>query len=911
MLKKILAIVWLCALTPVIFAQSLQVIRGKIVNKKTGEPVGFASVYMPENELMTSADESGVFVFRQLNSPFFTLEVKCLGFETFLGRFETALFTNAIQLIELMPVSYDMQEIDVLAKTNPGISSSSIIGSAAIEHVQPTSLADIMQLLPGNLSVNPNLSSPQKISIREIGVDNNSAMGTAIFVDGSPTSNDANLQTYSTSRSGDNFSTVAGSGIDLRQISTDQIESVEVIRGIPSVTYGDLTSGAILIRTKAGYTPYEIKLKTDPKIKQFTFGKGLVLKASRSNLNLNFDYLQSYDDLRSKYTGFNRLTSEVGFSKTFSPTKKPFSYNTKLSYFETIDDAKTDPDALVAGERIKSKDRGLRVQMFGKWSPDLKLLSSLDYTFSVAYSHQISSEDKYRSLSGIQAISTAISEGENTGIFLPSEQFTSYVIDGEPVTVFGQITAKKTMHFKPGMTNKILYGLEYRMNANYGDGQVYDASNPPFVNSSRLSFRPRKFSDIPALQSYSVYLEDKLFLEIRETVLEVQAGFRLNNFQSDGLLKSKLGFYAEPRFNAQYWLITPKNKQVFDKLAISFGAGKTYKSPSLLFLFPDKAYFDLNVLSYYTGNPDVNTSIFDTRIFETGNQSLQPSENLKMELGLSFRIRKVNGSFTIFKEDLSNGYSFVRNYMFLNYSRYLAENVPVGVKPNPADLKTIPSGTAVSYLTPVNNQETQKSGVEFSIDFGKIPAVYTSITLDGAWLNTKQIFSTIPIQYQPPVGSSDLNLLYGIYPAGESKISRRLNTNLRMVSHIPRLRMILSTTMQMVWYDMYSYPVYDEVPVSLVSADGSITRFTSEMRTNPDYIRFVSLKNPEYYLKEVMPPLPLVNFRLSKEIYDRLKLSFYVNNVVNYRPDYKFARSGSFTKRNPSVYFGAEIKLML
>ena len=60
-----------------------------------------------------------------------------------------------------------------------------------------------------------------------------------------------------------------------------------------------------------------------------------------------------------------------------------------------------------------------------------------------------------------------------------------------------------------------------------------------------------------------------------------------------------------------------------------------------------------------------------------------------------------------------------------------------------------------------------------------------------------------------------------------------------------------------------------------------------------------------------MPPLPLLNFRLSKEINDRLKLSFYVNNFINYRPEYEYKRSGSFTRRNPSVYFGAEIKIIL
>jgi hypothetical protein len=83
------------------------------------------------------------------------------------------------------------------------------------------------------------------------------------------------------------------------------------------------------------------------------------------------------------------------------------------------------------------------------------------------------------------------------------------------------------------------------------------------------------------------------------------------------------------------------------------------------------------------------------------------------------------------------------------------------------------------------------------------------------------------------------------------------------------------------------------------------------MRGNPDFMRFVNLKNSNYYLKEVMPPLLQSNFRLSKEMTDRMKLSFYVNNIVNYRPEYEYKRSGSFVRRNPSVYFGAELKLML
>lgn len=909
MLKTIVIGLCLFTLASGIFAQSSQVIRGKLVSKKTGEPVSFAGVHIRETDSWTSSDEAGTFRIQPLDITFITIEVRSLGFETYSGKFQPSLLANSEIEIKMVPISYDMEELIVLAKNNSGLTTSSIIGNAAIEHVQPAGLADVMQLLPGNILSNPDFSSVQKVSIREIGEDNNSAMGASILVDGAPVSNNANLQTYSTSRPDNNFSTTIGLGIDLRQISTDNIESVEVVKGIPSVTFGDLTSGAVVIKTKAGYTPWELKLKTDAQIKQFTLGKGFKLKSKKSNINFNFDYLQSVDDLRSKYKGFNRITAEIGFSKIFNLQKSPLTYHAKLNLFGTVDDVKTDPDAMVVGEKIESEEKGLRFNMFGKWSPKMKLLTNLDYSFSVSYAHQVSREERFRSMSGIQVISTAYTEGENAGLFLPSEQFTTYSVDGKPVNVFLQITGNKFINLHRGASNKILYGFDYRLDANNGAGQIYDISNPPFV--STYNSRPRRYKDIPALRSYSVYLEDKMSVMFGKTILDVQAGLRLNNFQSSGLFKSDVGFYAEPRFNAQYSFLSRKNNQVFDKVAVRVGIGKTFKSPSLNYLYPDQAYFDLSALNYYVGNPAYDTSVIYTRIFDPANSGLKPSENLKMEAGLMLKIKQVNATITAFNEKLSNGFGFASNYIFLNYNKYQTEGIPPGTRPDPKTLNKVAVTLPVAYQIPVNNQETQKSGVEFSFDFGKINSVYTSFTLDGAWLRTKRIKSTIPYQFQPPGSTASPDLYFGVYPPGESKVSERLNTNLRMVTQIPKLRMILSTTVQMIWYDMYCFPVYDETPMYLVYPDGSTKVFTSAMRTDPDYIRFVDTKSPNYYIREVMPPLLQTNFRLSKEIYDKIKLSFYVNNLVNYRPEYESQRAGSFIRRNPSVYFGAEIKLML
>ena len=909
MLKRIVTALFLVSFATGIFAQTSQVIHGKLISKKTGEPISFAGIHILESDSWTTSDEAGAFIVKASDIPLITIEVRFLGFETYSEKIQPSLFINSGIEIKMVPISYDMDEITVLAKNNSGLTTSSIIGNAAIEHVQPASLADVMQLLPGNISSNPDFGSVQKISIREIGEDNNSVMGATILVDGAPVSNNANLQTYSTARPDNNFSTTIGSGIDLRQISTDNIESVEVVKGIPSVTFGDLTSGAVVIKTKAGYTPWEVKLKTDAQIKQFTLGKGFKLKSNQSNINFNFDYLQSVDDLRSKYKGFDRITAEMGYSKIFNQQKSPLTYHAKLSLFGTVDDLKTDPDAMVARERIESKERGFRFNMYGKWSPKMKLLTNLDYSFSVSYAHQVSREERFRSMSGIQVISTAYTEGENAGLFLPSEQFTTYEVDGKPVNVFLQITGNKFINFHHGISNKVLYGFDYRLDDNNGAGQLYDISNPPFVTT--YNSRPRRYKDIPALQSYSVYLEDKLSVMFGKTILDVQAGLRLNNFQSAGLFKSDIGFYAEPRFNAQYSFLSKKNNLVFDKMAVRVGIGKTFKSPSLYYLYPDKAYFDLQSLDYYVGNPAYDTSILYTRIFDPANSALKPSENLKMEAGLILKIKKVSATITAFNEKLSDGFGFASNYVFLNFNKYQIDGIPPGTKPNPETLNKVATTLPNAYQVPVNNQETQKSGVEFSFDFGKINSLYTSFTLDGAWLRTKRIKSTISYQFQPPGSIANSDLYFGVYPAGESKVSERLNTNLRMVTQIPKLRMIFSTTVQMIWYDMYYYPEFDEAPIYLAYADGSRKEFTPEMRTNPSYKHFVISKNQSFYLREVMPPLLQTNFRLSKEILENMKLSFYVNNFLNYRPEYESQRAGSFIRRNPSVYFGAEIKLML
>ncbi len=910
MLRHITICVFLITLSIDIFGQ-FSILEGKVISKKSGEPVSFATVHIPESDFWTTSDADGKFQISRLNNTVFSVEVQCLGFEFLSNRYQTDQVTGNFIIVSLVPISYDMAEITVLARNNNGMSTSPMLQSAAIEHIQPNSLADVLQLLPGSISTNPNFNSIQKISLREVDRNTNNALGTSILIDNAPISNNANMQTFTTLRSNNSFSTSMGLGVDLRQIPTENIESVEFIKGIPSVVYGDLTTGAVVIKTKSGYTPWEIKMKTNAEIKQFTFGKGFKLKSNQSSINFNVDYLQSYDDLRSKYQGYSRLTTDVGFSKTFGSRIRPLTFNVKLSYFQSLDNFKTDPDALVANEKIKSNDNGLRFNMHGKWMPKLALFDYIDYAFSVGYTHQVSRETRYRSSNGIQVISTSLYEGENFGIFLPSEQLTSYMIDGKPINLFGQLTASKILNFRPGVTNKILYGFDYRLDTNRGQGQLFDPSNPPFFQTHMLRTRPRDFRDIPALRNYSIYLENKLTAMLGKTELELQAGLRLNNFQANGLLKGDVGYYAEPRVNIQYSFLTRKNNLIIDKMAIRFGVGKTYKAPPINYLYPDKAYFDLNALTYYVGNPTYDTSILDTRIFDTKNPELRPSGNNKIEAGLIFNAKQLNISLTVFKEKQYNGFDLAYEYHFVTYNKYQLTNNNSGTKPDPTQLSVVPTTTPISYLKPVNCQETQNKGIEYVIDLGRIKSLYTKFTVDGALIQSKYIYSTVPYPFQPTSTTSSPYLYYGVYRAGEGKVSERFNTNLRMVTQIPKLRMIFSTTTQMVWYEKHRYIFYDEAPVYLVNADGSNTIFTDEMRNQTNYKPFVKDRDLNYYNSDIYPFIFQTNFRLSKDILENTRLSFYVNNFMNYRPKYESAKSGSFILRNSAIYFGAEIKIIL
>ena len=64
------------------YSQTVIDVKGKVICKKTGEPITFGAVNLKEIEQWTTTDENGFFEFHQIVPGTYTLEISCLGYKS-------------------------------------------------------------------------------------------------------------------------------------------------------------------------------------------------------------------------------------------------------------------------------------------------------------------------------------------------------------------------------------------------------------------------------------------------------------------------------------------------------------------------------------------------------------------------------------------------------------------------------------------------------------------------------------------------------------------------------------------------------------------------------------------------------------------------------------------------------------
>ncbi len=961
-MKKVLNITLLIAgilYSTLGYSQKKYDIKGILLDKSTREPIEMATVVITSQMLWSTTNDKGEFIIKNVLEGDIVLSVSCLGYE--VQEIPLLPDQNKSDIkIYLNPQSLGLDEVVVTAKES-GFGTSSKIGQTALEHIQPQSLQDVLQLIPGQITDNPSLQTPGQMKIREIEDDNNSALGAAIIINGAPVSNNANFQVTSTAKSGANSTstTVAGRGVDLRNFSTDNIESIEVIRGIPSAEYGDLTSGAMIIKTKAGVTPLEAKVSMNPNTKSYFVGRGFSLGNNNGTINLNADYTQSYPENREKQTGYERFTGSFAYSNTFFKSSNPLTVNFTSNLFSTLDDEKSDPE-IDANEEFRSGNKGIRLGLFGKLALNKPWITNISYNVNYNYTHQESYEYEYQTVSsGTQPLATSYEDGEHAAGYVLGSYYSEMTIDGKPFDLFAQLKANNSSKWNR-VFNNLLVGAEWRISGNNGDGKSYDLTKPPVV-SSVSTIRPRSFKDIPNLNTFSLFAQDKAKIPVGKTEATIQTGLRFSMLQPFGDLERVKLKSLEPRINASYQILNKENNQLFKDLRVNFGYGIAAKMPTLLHLYPDAAYIDVPSLNYYDEDDITYTeslAVLDTRIINnTSNPDLKPVINHKMEAGLEFDLKGVKGGVTAYYEKQTGGYNFFRQDVFFDHRQYevtgndrrpnLVEGEGVYYyddNNNMVEANYLLDTIFCNYRIPVNDNTLIKKGIEYNFDLGRIRAIATRVIIDGGWLNTRS-YNTLP-------STESINSSYNgrkfpyikLMPEGETSVRNRFNTNFRTITHIPVVKMVFTLTTQVIWLESFQREYNDDdgnTRIFVVKKDGNeysrvtiddVANYTgdniykavapqgyydkagkyydwdSSTQLTEPYLTMLSLKDDTYYLTERYSPAVQFNIKVSKEIGKNIMFAFNANNFFNIRPLEKLVRSSGYERRNNSIYFGAELK---
>jgi len=889
-------------------------VSGVVREKSTGKPVDGATIQLSPFGLYAIADKNGSFFIKDVPMTRVRISVSGMSMVPEERELDLERPLDRIQLFNLETNALGLKEVVVVARENQQGSTSSLISKSAIEHLQAVSLADILQLLPGGVATNPDLNDVNRVAIRQVAPNNMGSLGTAVMLNGAPVSNNANLQVSNTSTggAGASFSTSSGGGVDLRQFSADNIESVEVIRGVPSVEYGDLASGAIIIKTKAGPEPFTIKARINPRITQVNGGKGFSLGEKGGALHADFDYTRSFNDQRFEYQGYHRITGGLLYTRKFGK-RKPFTTNTGFSYSMNLDEQKLDPDDKRYQRVTKAQDYNYRFHSYGKWDLGKKFARQLQYNIAVTYSEQKSFQQELYS-GAIYPMSYAMENTTVEGLFVPSEYLSQLWVEGKPLNVFAKVT-NTFFHRGDWLTHKVLMGAEWKTDANFGDGKVYDLTRPPRMQSGNGA-RPRSYKDIPALNQLSFYAEDMMLAKVFGKRMSLQAGIRFDNIQPTGIWTTKKNTVAAPRFNWNY--------EILRNFSLRAGWGIAAKAPTLLYYYPQNAYFDLVNYNRYSSDPNESLVYVTTRVFNAENEDLQVMKTRKAEAGFDYNFgnnKRKRLTVIAYHEKTDNGYAFDysrESVQIVKLQKFAEIDRPPGQKPI-VDMNTDSFVNFVAdYLMPMNNLSLVNRGIEFDLDLGRFDAIRTSFVLNGALMESKSVTTQYTYMKRQNAGQDPDRI--AVYDKGTGKKMERFNSTLRITHNIPEFRFAVSFIIQTTWWEKERNIGYDSIPIGYILREtGDFHLMTknerAELAAAPNTAarrELVQNFSEGYHDLEKWKPLWLFNVRLQKDIGKNIGFAFFANNVFSHQPLQRSTRYvTNYVRRNPDLFFGTEVTVKL
>ena len=908
------------------------VISGKILNRRNQEPVEFAIVSIGTSGLWATANAKGEFTIKNIPAGKIKLSVQYLGFVK--KEYEYTLDKNISGLILLMEEdNLSLEQVEITAKKGTDLGTSFLMDRKALDHLQMLNITDVSALLPGGKtshSTHLATTTRQYFQVNgNSGERGNPAFGVGLEVDG--------VRITNNSLRGANLDY---DGPDTKNISTTNIESIEVITGIPSVEHGDMTNGMVKVNTRKGTSSYILDLQTRPNTKQVALSKGINLGGNNGVLNFALDYTKSISNVASPYTSYDRNALSLNYNNTFNKGNgQPVTLNVgvtgNIGGFNSVGD----PDRFV-DTYTKVSDNVVRANFAVKWLLNKTWITNLEASGNVNYNDRLRAESTIKDGTSSKASIRTKNEGYHVGrtyaanpnapiiLIPPGSWYEIEYTDNKLINYNARI--KGNLFKKIGdLDNNVMFGGDFSVSGNNGRGNYYeDIRTAP-------TWREYRYDQESFTRNYAAYAEDALTIPIKKSSLQLVAGIRSELTAINGSEYGNIVNWS-PRANAKYTFWERSDKLVSD-LNVKVGWGKTVKLPGFDALYVTPSFVDILTFSPgTTANGETFYAYYTmprNRIF---NPDLKWQSNVQQELAIGMTIAGNRIFITAAQDRTSNPYNQNTVYDRFNYklttqkhlesSAIPAENriynvdqrtgvVTVTDKTGLIATETLAYNPMYAILTSTkfgNGSPVIRKRITWTMDFKQIRSLKTTLRVDGNYNYYKGLEQTI---------SADMSNLTQLMPNGQpskyvgffvggarlsnGSVTKSVDMNLTATTHIPTIRLIVSIRLEGSFYK-FSQALSE----SANSKRGFVLKEREGFEpseTETDIYggnRFVGVY-PEYYIDMDNPNIqvPFAEKFLWAKINDPALYNELAKMVVKNNYNYTFNRS------NLSNYYSANLSV--
>ena len=956
-----------------IVAQQVTV-AGKVVDENSRQPIEFASILMKESGRWAITDSNGNFSIKGVSTGKTTMVIQCLGYAT-----QTLYLTIAKDIpkmnIKLKEESLKLDEVTVTARRKQDEATTSFsIDRAALDQQQILNIGDVATLLPGGKTINPSLMSDNRMALRSSSQERgNASFGTAIEIDGVRLDNNA--------------MTGETAGASTRNISASNVERVEVVTGIPSVEYGDLSNGVVKVSTRRGKSPFIVEGKISQLTRQIALNKGFDLGHHKGLLNVSIEHARSFSDAASPYTAYQRNIISLHYMNVFMRDRMPLTLNVGLTGNAGGYSSDADPDELL-DDYQKMRDNTLRGHFDINWLLNKSWITNLSLKGSLSYADKKS--ESYYSASSASAqpyihsmqqgyfIATDYDENPQANIILgpTGYWYVKRLNDSKPMSWSLKLKAEKNASLPFGQSsirNHLMVGLDFSGSHNGGRGTYYeDMRYAP-------TWREYRYDELPSMNNLALYIEDKIMVPTGKlSSLELTAGLRdditLISGSDYGTVSS-----LSPRINSRYIFWRNRRNRLVNSLTAHAGWGKSVKLPSFQILYPTPGYADRLAFaststsdnrSYYAYHTHVSKAIY--------NPDLRWQYTNQTDIGIEMDIKGTRVSLSALHHKTCRPYMSTDVFTPMTYrytppSSLNGTGIDTGNRRFTVDQQTgIVTLSDASGLQParelaytdrntyavnnryINGSDIDRYGLEWVVDFAQIKPLYTSIRLDGNYYYYKgtddMLFADIPLGVNTTMTGNQPYAYVGWYrganvtSAGSSAnasvsngtLSKQMNLNMTLTTHIPKIRMIVSLRLESSLYhyqrQISDYGFYDDQLMAVYpeyyttwDAPTQLIPFAEKYqwaRENDttlynDLSKLVVHANYPYVTEpDRLSSYYSANLSVTKEIGDHVSLSFYANNFFRNMSTVHSSQTDLETSLFssgyiPSFYYGLSVKLKI